>query len=819
MAYKSKKEQQQQRARRARQKLIGTWVVVIALINGALGYWLYGDMVVQVQNERLAQQTQQETLAQARIARQYLEERQEKIAQWAGAGATIEALKDGSETARQQQADIIAEQFEHSLAARLIPVGSAEIDRDHVAPIGYAELDLIRRAEQRKRHLPETARVEQRWQLHLISPVPPESDQPVLGSLLVTLDDQPLREALSGATGQLGQTRIRQRIPGSGTLTLFQNGRGGAAEEQTMDIADSYWQLTFSPSNQLVEQTRELPTLWLLVVSATSIGGLLLAWVAGHFMARRANAHRPLAPVKPARNGQKTDADKEEEAAITNTLYQNQDILDLDVSDEDEDILALDQAQRKTTSAEKEAAAAPSAPPIPDNIFRSYDIRGLAHKEITPELAEHIGRALGSEALDQGESHMLLARDGRTHSPELSEALRKGIVSTGCHVIDLGTVPTPLMYFATHHLEETGSGVMVTASHNPGEYNGFKMVINGTTLADDAVLDVRSRIERQQYHSGQGETQSRDIITDYIERIFSDVALVGAVSIVIDAGNAVPGLVAPRLFEELGCDVTPLYCELDGTFPHHDPDPTLASNLEDLIAKVQEVGADLGAALDGDGDRLVVVTPKGQIIWPDHLLMLFARDILARSPGADVLFDVKCSRQLNQLVTSYGGRPIMWKTGHSHMKSKMIETGALIGGEYSGHIFIKDRWYGFDDGLYTLARLLEIITLRDQPIDDIFAAFPIMPNTPEIKIPVAENEKFTLVERLIAEGDFQNGKATTIDGLRVDFAKGWGLVRASNTSAALTLRFEGESEEALQKIQQLFKRELLKINHELKIDF
>lgn len=820
MAYKSKKEQQQQRARRARQKLIGTWVAAILLVNAALGYWLYGEMVVQVQNERLAQQTEQQARAQAQIARQYLSERQEKIAQWAGADATIEALKDGSETARQQQADTIAQSFEHSLAVRLIPTGSAKIDRDHVAPIGFAELDLIRRAEQRNRHLPETARVEQRWQLHLISPVPPEGDQPVLGSLLVTVDDQSLREALSEATAQLGQTRIRQRIPGSGTLALFQNGQGGAAEEHSLDIANSYWQLTFSPSSQLVEQSRELPTLWLLVVSATSIGGLLLAWAAGHFMARRADAHRPLAPVKPARNGQKTEADREEEAAIANSLSQHQDILDLDVSDEDEDILALDQAQPKTTSSEKEATdTAPSAPLIPANIFRSYDIRGLAHTEITPELAEHIGRALGSEALDQGESHMLLARDGRTHSPELSEALRKGIVSTGCHVIDLGTVPTPLMYFATHHLEETSSGVMVTASHNPGEYNGFKMVINGNTLADDAVLDIRSRIERQQYHGGQGETQSRDIITDYIERIFSDVALVGAVSIVIDAGNAVPGLVAPRLFEELGCDVTPLYCELDGTFPHHDPDPTLASNLEDLIAKVQEVGADLGAALDGDGDRLVVVTPKGQIIWPDHLLMLFARDILARSPGADVLFDVKCSRQLNQLVTSYGGRPIMWKTGHSHMKSKMIETGALIGGEYSGHIFIKDRWYGFDDGLYTLARLLEIITLRDQPIDDIFAAFPIMPNTPEIKIPVAEEEKFTLVERLIAEGDFQNGKSTTIDGLRVDFAKGWGLVRASNTSAALTLRFEGESEEALQKIQQLFKRELLKINRELKIDF
>lgn len=823
MARNNQKEQQRQRAQQARQKLMGALVLAVVLINAALGYWLYGELVVQVQDQRLEQATR--TLAEraAHPLQDYLTTQQQRLREVAGAPSTLAALK-GDITEREAREAAIASEFKESLAVRLIPAGTARLERKHVAPLRFAELDLIRRAERREIHYPELAKVDQDWQLQLIQPVPPESDAPVVGTVLVTLSDDGWQPLLNRVDGALGRIELRQQIPGSGQLTAYQNGQAGGGESHTVTLPNSHWQLTYTASPQLVENTRELPTLWLLILSATSIGGLILAWMAGHVVMRQRRNAGPAMP-KPAasRSAQKEESDdahKEEEVEMIGALYQNQDILDIEVQDEDEDILALDQAPSKRAgSAADHASSAPTGPSIPAEVFRSYDIRGLAETEITPELAEHIGRALASEVLDQGETHIVVARDGRTHSPALAEALRRGITRTGCHVIDLGTIPTPLMYFATFHLNDTNSGVIVTASHNPREYNGFKMVVNGVTLSDDAVLDVRSRIERQQYHQGQGETQSRDIVPDYIERIFSDVALVGSVSLVIDAGNAVPGLVAPRLFEELGCDVTPLYCDLDGEFPNHDPDPTQPANLQDLIAKVQEVGADLGAAFDGDGDRLIIVTPQGRIIWPDQLLMLFARDILGRNPGADVLFDVKCSRQLNQLVTSYGGRPIMWKTGHSHMKSKMVETGALIGGEYSGHIFIKDRWYGFDDGLYTLARLLEIITLRDQPIDDIFAAFPDMPSTPELKIPVPERDKFALVERLIAEGEFHSGKSTTIDGLRVDFGKGWGLVRASNTSAALTLRFEADSEEALGKIQQLFKRELLKIDSSLEIDF
>ena len=452
---------------------------------------------------------------------------------------------------------------------------------------------------------------------------------------------------------------------------------------------------------------------------------------------------------------------------------------------------------------------------VPAEIFRSYDIRGLVGSQVTPELAQLIGQAVGSEAIDQGEQAIVVARDGRTHSEALTQALIRGILRSGCNVINIGVVPTPLMYFSTFHFDDTSSGVIVTASHNPKEYNGFKVVIKNRALADDAVIELRSRIIGQRFHQGLGEEIPRTIISDYIDRIFSDVALASNVKIVVDAGNAVPGIVAPQLFEELGCEVIPLFCDLDGEFPNHDPDPTVEKNLQALIAKVQETNADIGVAFDGDGDRLVVVTPKGDIIWPDRLLMLFAKDVLSRNPGADVLFDVKCSRQLNQVISSYGGRPIMWKTGHSPMKAKMEETQALIGGEYSGHIFIKDRWYGFDDGIYAMARLLEIITLRDQKIDAIFAAFPQLYSTPEIKIAIPELDKFGLIKKLSEIGEFANGTITTIDGLRVDYTKGWGLVRASNTSPALTLRFEAESHESLEKIQQIFKRELLKVDARL----
>lgn len=821
---KAKRNQQAAKTQlRARLKLFALLVLGLLVINAVVGYWLYQRIVVEVQHERLQMLTEQEAHNRARAVQTRLDDWRQRMTQAVHTPGLEEMATEPDVERRSAFASDLAKNFANPIAVRLIPLGEGRLERDHEAPIRFAELDLIRRAERRETTYPEMVRVDDQWQLHLIRPLPIDPEQPVTATLLVTLDANGLQSQLAPGNPALGQARLMQSIPDGGSQLLAQTGTaldGGLRHE--VAIADSHWRLTFTSADALRLQAQELPALWLVFMAASLGGGLILAWLLSYILTRRFR-HPPAtlttadraaaAEPQQAATIARQNADQE----LSNPLYHDQDILDITVADEDEDLLGLggDDGWPVETPAPSQAGAVP----LPAEIFRSYDIRGLANSQLTPELAEHVGRALGSEAQEHGETHMVVARDGRTHSPELSRRLIKGITQTGCHVIDIGVVPTPLMYFATEHLSETSSGVMVTASHNPAPYNGFKMVINGVTLADDAVQDVRARISHQQYLQGQGETTTHDITSAYIERILSDVALMSEVSLVIDAGNAVTGTVAPRLFEELGCQVTPLYCDLDGTFPNHDPDPTREENLRDLIAKVQEVNADMGVAFDGDGDRLVVVTPKGQIIWPDHLMMLFARDILTRHPGADIVFDVKCSRQLNQLITSYGGRPIMWKTGHSPMKAKMVETGALIGGEYSGHIFIKDRWYGFDDGMYTMARLLEIITLRDESIDETFEAFPLLPATPELKIPVAEAQKFALVEKLIEQGDFKNGKASTIDGLKVDFDKGWGLVRASNTSAALTLRFEAESESALKLIQELFKRELRKVDSRLPIDF
>ncbi|MBY6211555.1 phosphomannomutase/phosphoglucomutase [Microbulbifer agarilyticus] len=449
---------------------------------------------------------------------------------------------------------------------------------------------------------------------------------------------------------------------------------------------------------------------------------------------------------------------------------------------------------------------------IPAHVFRAYDIRGIAGEEINEPFAYQLGRALGTIALQAGQQLLLVGRDGRNSSELLRDCLIEGILESGCNAVDLGLVPSPVLYFACSKGKNANSGVMVTASHNPAEYNGFKIVMDGRSLADDKLQDLRALMLSGQFASGESSNSQQDIRDTYIDEIFNDVALAGQPHVVIDAGNGATSELAPELFEQLGCAVDTLYCEVDGNFPNHAPDPSRPENLQDLITAVKGEGADLGIALDGDGDRVTLVTSSGRIVWADQLVMLLARDILARNPGSDVVFDVKSSRALADLVTQYGGRPVMWKTGHAPMKAKMLETGALLGGELSGHIFIKDRWYGFDDGIYAAARILEIMALREQTLDELLDSLPKMVNTPEILLPVAEADKFALIERLRNEGTFGQADLNTIDGLRIEFADGWGLVRASNTTAALTLRFEADDEAALARIRELVGQQLQKID-------
>lgn len=424
---------------------------------------------------------------------------------------------------------------------------------------------------------------------------------------------------------------------------------------------------------------------------------------------------------------------------------------------------------------------------------------------------------MGTLAQHLGEESLLVGRDGRNSSELLSNCLVAGILDSGCNSTGLGLVPSPLLYYACAKGQDTSSGIMVTASHNPPEYNGFKIMLKGRPLAEDKLQKLRQLMRKGPFRSGQGSSREQDVRENYIEEIFNNVALAGRPHLVVDAGNGAASLLAPRLFERLGCAVTPLFCEIDGDFPNHAPDPSRPENLRQLIEKVAETGADLGVALDGDGDRLTLISSSGRIAWADQLVMLLAKDILARNPGADIVFDVKSSRALAQLVSQYGGRPIMWKPGHAPMKTKMLETGAILGGELSGHIFIEDRWFGFDDGIYAAARILEIMSLREQSLDQLLDSLPQLTSTPEILVSVDESEKFALIEKLKEQGDFGDADINTIDGLRIEYAAGWGLVRASNTSAALTLRFEAESDEALEHIRQQVMGQLKKLDPKLAV--
>jgi len=797
----------------AQQRLLFMMLAAALILNLVIAYFLYGVMVEKVTQENEGRYIQQELDTSVKAVGKYLNDHQQLVNKLAQNSALVEALNEKNKESFELLSQSFLEPVDHALDFKILIAGELDVDPDGPVPIRFAELDLLRRAEAGEKAFAEAALINDQRQIHFVAPVTAGKDLPLIGTVMLTLDGEQLKKIFRGSDGGLGEKSLEQKFAGSPSVSVFKVGTGNARPSRTQSIPNSNWSVKFTASDALVMRAEEAPTLWIIAIGCCTAFSLFLALILSRFLVK---------VEKESTEQQLTIADISKVAAAPATdsapspMFQKQDILDIAVIDEDENILGLNDTRNKKQTA---APVVVDESAVPSHIFRSYDIRGVVGKDLDAALAEKIGQAIGSEALDNGQQALIVARDGRLHSQDLTNALIKGILHTGCNVVNVGVVPTPLMYFATYHFSDVRSGVMVTASHNPAEYNGFKVVINNNALADEAIMDLRSRILHQRIHQGIGEESFRDIIPHYIERIFSDVALAGDVSIVIDAGNAVTGIVAPQLFEELGCQVTPLYCDLDGSFPNHDPDPTQEHNLIALIEKVQEINADIGVAFDGDGDRLVVVTAKGDIIWPDRLLMLFARDILSRHPGADVLFDVKCSRQLNQVISGYGGRPIMWKTGHSPMKAKMVETGALIGGEYSGHIFIKDRWYGFDDGLYAMARLLEIITLRDQSIDDIFSAFPQLLITPEIKVAVPDKLKFDLIKKLAETGDFQNGNITNIDGVRVDYSKGWGLVRASNTSPALTLRFEAESEEALAIIQQIFKRELLKVDATLVLKF
>ncbi len=461
--------------------------------------------------------------------------------------------------------------------------------------------------------------------------------------------------------------------------------------------------------------------------------------------------------------------------------------------------------------------------PLSPSIFKAYDIRGIIDKTLNADVAFLIGKSFGSTMMEQGESVIVVGRDGRLSGPELMQALTQGLLSVGVNVIDLGVVATPMVYFGTHlqingHLAQ--SGLMITGSHNPPDYNGFKMVLGGKAIYGEQIKALYTRIVAQNFTPEKTATRSVfDIFPSYLQRITSDIHLARPMKIAVDCGNGVGGAFAGQLFRALGCEVEELFCEVDGHFPNHHPDPAHVENLQDLIHNLSQSNNELGLAFDGDADRLGVVTKDGSVIFPDRQMMLYAKDVLSRNPGEQIIYDVKCTRNLGIWIKDHGGVPLMWKTGHSLVKAKLKETGAPLAGEMSGHIFFKDRWYGFDDGLYTAARLLEILSKEVDP-NETLNQLPDAICTPELQLPCIEGEPFTILDHMKENAQFDGAQSiNTIDGLRVEYTDGFGLARPSNTTPVVVMRFEADSETAIQRIQRSFKQAILAAKPDAQLPF
>ena len=750
------------------------------------------------------------------------------------------------------------------LKIRLLLPGVSELDDKSVPKMGYADLDMVRETFSKNqlpsiqgdngpdRHLAITRRIMQ-------------NDQ-VVGVILASLNYGFINKTLQAAELKDGHLELKQAALVLGSAGIPADGQ---SDDVPIQVANTSWELHYryagsTSSSELaitvgIIAFPALLALLAFVIGYRKLSGLLtqdLGSVVKAYKDLMTNKLQGTYPVKLT-----------EMNAVISTLVQfkrvmdNQDdfvvsdhnAVDFEMSgffDEPED----DLKQENTAQASKAGAQTDDVgfkkpvteknqlikPEVvekitpdafemplstkktanPGAIFRAYDIRGIVGKTLTKEVVYDIGRALATQAKEHNCKTVVVARDGRTSSPALAEALVKGITATGLNVLDIGMVPTPVLYFVAKHTEGR-SGVMITGSHNPANYNGLKMVINAETLAGERIQQIKTCIDNQAYATGKPGSieQNSQFSNEYIGIISEDIHIARPMTVVLDCGNGVAGKLGPMLLKTLGCEVIELFCDIDGSFPNHHPDPSDPKNLTELMATVKHYKADIGIAFDGDGDRLGVVDSNGKIIWPDRQMMLFAKDVLASKPGAEIIYDVKCSRHLADQIVKYGGRPTMWKTGHSLMKAKLKETGAKLAGEMSGHIFFNDRWFGFDDALYSASRLIEILSRDTRSSADVFADFPDSINTPELNVALEEGENFSFINSLFAAAKFSNGKIINIDGMRVDFPDGWGLVRASNTTPSLVIRFEADSEAAMLRIQEQFRQLMKKIKPDITLPF
>ena len=773
-------------------------------------------------------------------------------------------LMVGNKASLRSREESLRYVFPMAINVQLLPPGLGEVDKETSPPLSYAAIAQMR--------LAESGTVEPGMEVHLLNTpqqhvnivrsVMDPAGSGVVGHLMLSLSKDVLQDILGDLQELNGYIELQQDGTRGKPVAVAHYGDDSAkqgAAERVLPIEGSRWQVAYWPA---VSGLSYLGAISVWVLGAFLVSAIVLVMVIVLLFSRIKNALRVdqvsmVTLMKDYRDGrvqreypsglnevretlefmtQMGISSQPKQKAVTTARESDDEYLTEDiVSEIEDDIDADEDTIRKGVAADfgsairsdnlileedpLEITADNQAMEVDASIFRAYDIRGVVDQTLTRSAVTLIGQAIGSEALQRGRNTFVVGRDGRISGPDLVEALIEGIISTGCDVKDIGCVPTPVLYFATHYLD-TQNGVVVTGSHNPPDYNGLKIVIDGETLSGASIQSLRERIETRNFISADsGSVEEINVVPDYIERIRGDVTLSRPLKVVVDCGNGVAGGVIPQLLEGLGCEVIGLFCDVDGTFPNHHPDPSKTENMQDLVKAVAANQADIGLAFDGDGDRLGVVSADGRIIWPDRVLMLYAIDILERNPGGQIIYDVKCTRHLDAVIREHGGEPLMWKTGHSFIKAKIRETGALLAGEMSGHIFINERWYGFDDALYAAARLLEVLGKDDRSSTEVFADLPDSINTPELNVLMQEGEPPVFINKLLENAHFDGASVSTIDGLRADYADGWGLVRASNTTPVLVLRFEADTDAALTRIKEDFRRVMLQARPDLSLPF
>ncbi|TCS43960.1 phosphomannomutase/phosphoglucomutase [Reinekea marinisedimentorum] len=813
-------------------------IVIATLCVAAIGYFLISFYAAPVDQHHRQQLVNAVAETYEAYVNNVLAEKNTLLNQIAQSAEVVSLIEQGDEELLLRAESRIAAQIPYGLTVHLSPLRGALMQNDTFPPLSHAGLDMIRRAEQGQNPATEAHQYDGTAYLQSVKAVR-DSEGTLIGTLAVTQSLDYLKNQLGGIDARKGNLLIQQQFPGAPKQTLVTYGTKNRNQVMQLQSSNPNWTLTFQPADELaLSSILNANMLWLHFGALIVLVCLPIFVAAQRLQAtlrKDANSFaRQVQNMLAGKGAVSVDYDFAIFTSLAKALNRMQmgkftpgngpTIIDsamgrpnmaeiqqdVDVSmiESDADLLGISEAS-STVAAHVD---------VDESIFGAYSIAGVVGQTLTLDSAMQIGQAIGSEAYDRGEQSVIVARDGRLSSSEISHALIKGLVASGRDVVDIGETAAPVCSFASEHLQ-ISSSVMVTGDYLDSTYNGFKVVLGGAALTGNEIKGLYHRIQNQNFLTGEGKINNQKTDDAYLSRVSEDVSAARPLKVVVDCGNGVSGVVAPQLIKGVGCHVLPLFCNIDGNFPNHLPNPSNPKNLQELTRTVIETRADLGIAFDNSGDRLAVVSNSGQIISADKLMMLLAKQVVQKNPGATVLYDVKSTFRLKALISGYGGKPVMCPSGHPQIRRSIKENNAALAGEMSGHFFYSDRWYGFEDGFYTACRLLELLSQQSETLDTLLSELPPDISTPEIRIAASDERKQKVIEALESRGEFGVGQVSNVDGIRVEFRDGWGVVRASRSTSNLSCRFEAESEEALRKIQSLFKQQLQAVDRQLQIPF